>query len=580
MTDAAAARPADEKSFLGHPRGLVVLFFAEMWERFSFYGMRSILVLYLTQHFLFDQRFSSGLYGSYLAMTYAVPVLGGLLADRYLGSRKAVIYGGILLVLGHFGMAFEGDGSKDYLNYAPTGAQYEFVAEGRGEARVVSLNVDGEVRPVTFVSGGIEIEGLPESASLPAFIPSDQYEVETVQQRLYVEILFLSLAFIIAGIGFLKANISTVVGALYRENDPRRDSGYSLFYMGINLGSFIATLLVGYLAFNYGWGYGFGAAGVGMTLGLIVFVIGQPWLEGKAEPPDPQKLREKAFGPFNREWLIYLSGFLIILVSWQLVRFQEIVGIFLLVTAAASVIGIVAFSFSKLTPVERDRVLVALVLIAFAPIFWSLFEQAGSSMTLYAANNSELQMFGGLITMYASQVQFFNPLFIVILAPIFSWMWIALAKAGREPSTPVKFSLGLMQGGLGFLLLVWGATSFASPEAKVPMIFLVGAYFLHTTGELTLSPVGLSMVTKLSVARIVGLMMGVWFLANSLGYIVSGIMAQWTSVETIGGQVLDVHESLATYADVWMKIGLFAIGAGLFLLILSPILKKGMHGIR
>ena len=580
MTDAVAAPPADEKTFLGHPRGLVVLFFAEMWERFSFYGMRSILVLYLTQHFLFDQRFSAGLYGSYLAMTYAVPVLGGLLADRYLGARKAVVYGGILLVLGHFGMAFEGDGSTDIMTYAPTGAQYEFVAEGRGEARAVSLDVDGEVRRIAFESGGLRILDLPESATLPEFVPSDQYEVETVQQRLYVEILFFSLAFIIAGIGFLKANISTVVGELYGENDPRRDSGFSLFYMGINLGSLMATLLVGWLAFNYGWGYGFGAAGIGMTLGLIVFVIGQPWLKGKAGPPDPAKLRERVFGPLNREWMIYLLGFLIILISWQLVRFQQAVGVVLMATAAVSVAGIVIFSFSKLNRVERDRIFVALVLVGFVPIFWSLFEQAGSSMTLYAANNSELQMFGGLIKMYASQVQFFNPLFIVLLAPVFSWLWIALAKSGREPSTPVKFSLGLMQAGLGFLLLVWGATSFANPEAKVPMIFLVGAYFLHTTGELTLSPVGLSMITKLSVTRIVGLMMGVWFLANSMGYLVAGVMAQWTSVETIGGQVLDVHESLATYADVWMKIGLFAIGAGVFLLVLSPILKRGMHGIR
>ena len=567
------AEAAGRKTWFGHPRGLAILFFAEMWERFSFYGMRALLVLYLTQHFLFSDDKAQGLYAAYASLVYLMPVVGGFIADRYLGPRKAVLYGAVFLTLGHFGMAFEGSGSQQFLETG--GVLYEVTAEGRGEDRILYL-VDGESpRSLQFSGEGVTVGG---EGAAPSFIPTADYTQSVEQDPLYVQVLFFSLSLIIVGVGFLKANISTMVGALYEQGDPRRDPGFTIFYMGINLGSVIATSLCGFLGIAYGWKYGFGLAGFGMLLGLVTFLLGKPLLEGRGEPPKPIGL--------GLEGLTWIGGALALFPVFMLVQRDELVSTTLTYLAPALFLGIFLYSLVAFKAEVRSRMIVAIVLIVFSVLFWTLFEQAGSSLTLYASRNSDLTIAPGIV-MTSAQTNLFNPLLIVILAPVFAWLWQTLGKAGAEPSTPVKFALALIQVGAGFLVLVFGATNFASEveteagvRILVPLIWLFLAYLLHTTGEICLSPVGLSMVTKLSAPRVVGLMMGIWFLSSALAHTLAGLIAQATSSQTIGGVVVDPRAQLATYVDVFTQIGWFAVGIGVVLLVVSPILRKGMAGVR
>lgn len=573
MATNIAAASGEDRSFFGHPRGLAVLFLTEMWERFSFYGMRALLVLYLTQHFLFGDREAQGLYAAYASLVYLAPVLGGWVADRYLGSRKAVTIGALLLVAGHFGMAFEGSGSKQYVDFG--GSSYEFVADGRGEDRsLVLLTPTGQRLPAAFSAEGLAIEGAA-AAGLPAVVPTSALATRTVQEPMFVQILFFSLSLIIVGVGFLKANISTIVGSLYEQGDPRRDGGFTIFYMGINLGSVLATWLCAWLGITYGWSYGFGLAGFGMLAGLITFLAGQKWLGGRADPPDAAKLKAPVAGPLNVEWAIYVLGFIMLLPAWFLVQRDELVITVLTWGAPAILLGMLGWSLFALKGIERSRMVVAIVLITFSVLFWTLFEQAGSSLTLYADRNTDLTIIGDF-RMNAAQVQLFNPLFIVLLAPVFAALWTWLGRKGLEPSTPVKFALALAQVGLGFLILVVGINNFAGDDFRVPLIWLALAYLLHTTGEICLSPVGLSMVTKLAVPRVVGLMMGVWFLASALAHTLAGLVAQATSGDTVGGVVVDPGAQLQTYAGVFTQIGWAGVIVGAVLLLVSPLLKKGM----
>ena len=311
----------------GHPRGLIICFLAEMWERFSYYGMRAILIFYLTQHFLFDPKAASGHYGSYTALVYLVPLIGGFLADKWLGTRKAVAFGAVLLVAGHLAMAIEGKPAVQTLTYQ--GATYEFQAEGRGQNREAKLVVDGKPYEVAATKvGDFEIKGLPANAPLPAVLPKADYKLDvTGRDPLYLNIFWFSLSLIILGVGFLKPNISTIVGQLYPQGDPRRDPGFTLYYYGINLGSFWASILCGLLGVNVGWWAGFGLAGVGMLAGFVVFVLGKPWLDGKAEPPEPKVLKEKVAGPINRELAIYGLSLVGLVGIFFLVQFNAIVGV-------------------------------------------------------------------------------------------------------------------------------------------------------------------------------------------------------------------------------------------------------------
>ena len=485
---------------LGHPKGLFVCFATEMWERFSYYGMRALLILYLTKHWEFSDAASYLIYGAYTSLVYIMPVFGGMLADQILGSKKAVTYGAILLVFGHLGMTVESN----------------------------------------------------------------------------EQVFYLSLALIISGVGFLKPNISTMVGALYEEGDPRRDSGFTIFYMGINIGAFTATLLCGYLGEQVGWAYGFGAAGIGMLFGLIIFLWGQKYLEGLAEPPS-KKYLEKVPGMrgITYEYWAYMSGILMVAVTWFLVQNSQLVGQ-LLGGFGAFIIGAwLLYALFRCSPDERDRLIVVGILILFSLIFWALFEQAGSSLNILTDRGVDRVIFGWEVP--ASMFQSLNAGFIFTIAPLFAMLWIALAKRNMEPSTPIKFSMGIIFVGLGFLALVYGMKSSEGLQTGIFWIILI--YFLHTLGELCLSPVGLSSVTKLSPQRIVGFMMGMWFFASAAGNYVAGLIARATASEssTKSSEIFSIIQK-NSFVEVYTDVGLIAIGCGILLALITPILKKLSHG--
>ena len=486
--------------FLGHPKGLFVCFATEMWERFSYYGMRALLILYLTKHWEFSDATSYLIYGAYTSLVYIMPVFGGMLADQILGSKKAVTYGAILLVFGHLGMT-----------------------------------------------------------------------VENSEQ-----IFYLSLALIVSGVGFLKPNISTMVGALYKEGDPRRDSGFTIFYMGINIGAFTATLLCGYLGEQVGWAYGFGAAGIGMLFGLMIFLWGQKYLEGLAEPPS-KKYLEKVPGMkgITYEYWAYMSGILMVVATWFLVQNSQLVGQLLGGFGVVFIGAWLLYALFRCDPEERDRLIVVGILILFSLIFWALFEQAGSSLNILTDRGVDRVIFGWEVP--ASMFQSLNAGFIFTIAPLFAMLWIALAKRNMEPSTPIKFSIGIILVGLGFLALVYGMKSSEGLQTGVLWIILI--YLLHTLGELCLSPVGLSSVTKLSPQRIVGFMMGMWFFASAAGNYVAGLIAKATASESSGNssEIFDIVQK-QSFMDVYTDVGLMAIGCGILLAVITPILKKLMHG--
>ena len=559
-----------------HPKGLLILFFAEMWERFSYYGMRGILIFYLTKHFLFDDTAAQGQYGAYTSLVYLLPLLGGLMADRFLGTRKAIAFGALLLVAGHFGMGIEGPPAVQTLNYQ--GAVYDFNVEKQGANRIIKLKVgDGLYDYASTGNGGIEIKSLPADAPLPALLSKDAYQLGVkAADPMYKNIMFLALALIILGVGYMKPNISSIVGQLYKEGDPRRDAGFTLYYYGINLGSFWAGILCGWLGESVGWWAGFGLAGVGMALGWIVFVWGKPLLEGKGEPPVPARLKEKAFGPVNKEWAIYLSSIPVLAIIWFLVQNNAHVGMMLGAGSIAILIYVGVHIVRDCTKEERDRIFLAMVLVVAAVVFWTLFEQAGSSLNQFADRNTQLTVMGKQV-MTAAQTQSFNPGFILIFAPVFAALWAYLGNRRLDPNPVIKFGLALIQVALGFFVLVWGA-GYADTNFQVPLFFLGFAYLLHTTGELCLSPVGLSQMTKLSTAKIFSTLMAIWFLASAWAQWLGGIVAQWTASETVAGEVLDPSKALATYSEVFFNIACWSAGLGVLLLVLSPWLHKWAHG--
>lgn len=478
--------PAPQPSrgdILGHPKALFVLFFAELWERFSFYGMRALLVLYMTKALQYADDLANGTYGAYIGFVYATPLLGGMLADRFLGYRKAIVLGGILMSFGHFAMAIE--------------------------------------HPVFF---------------------------------------FGAMALIIAGNGFFKPNISTLVGKLYAQDDPRRDGAFTIFYMGINMGAGLAPLLCGYLGEKIGWHWGFTLAGIGMVVGLTVFIRGQRLIGEHGLPPRSEAFRETWAG-IPKLWILYLAiAAFVPFAAYMLTRPTWVQnGVYII---GPLFVAYIIFEALRSPPAERGRLFVILVLILFSITFWACFEQAGSSMNLFTDRYVDRTILGWQVP--ASWFQSVNPAFIILLAPLFSWLWIRLGRAQRNPAAPLKFGLGLVQLAGGFIAMVIGARQAA--ESGVSSLFwLVLAYFLHTTGELCLSPVGLSTVTKLAPVRLVGLMMGMWFLSNAFAGVLSGQIAALTGPE-------------AGYADVFKGIVYFAGGAGLLLLIISPLLKKLEYG--
>ncbi len=519
MSDVAiSSDKADE--FLGHPKGLVVCFLTEMLERFSYYGMRALLIFYLTQHFLFSDESAAGIYAAYISLVYITPVIGGIVADRYLGPVKAVILGAILLTVGHLGMAMEGSQAVEVIT-----------------------------------AGGVTVQRDP----------------------LYLQIFYLSLALIIMGVGFLKANISTLVGSMYERQDPRRDGAFSLFYMGINTGSFLGAIVCGFLLQYGGFSWGFGAAGIGMLAGLLVFLRGNHLFGQAGKPNNPELLKQPLLLGMNREILIYLLTFVGVLVCWQLMQYRAIVGGLLGVSLVVMTLIIISYAIIKCDPIDRNRMLVCLFLMSYQILFWSLFEQTGSSLNLMADRNIDRVVFGFEIP--AAVFQSVNAFFIITLAPVFGWLWTSLAKNGLELSAPTKFAFSLIFLGLGFLILVYGA-SIASDPTQVALIWLVLLFLLHTVGELCISPVGLSMTTKLSVPSVVGMMMGCWFLAMAAGNYVSGTIAAMTGSNTVQGEITDPGAALASYMEVYQAAGLYSIAAGVLALTFVPLLRHFMHGIK
>ncbi|MBT7563556.1 MAG: MFS transporter [Porticoccaceae bacterium] len=557
---------------MGHPRGLVILFLTEMWERFSYYGMRGLLVVYLTQHFLFSDEKSSLLYGAYTALVYVMTIIGGSLADRYLGARKAVTFGAILLTLGHFGMTFEGSGSKQILSYNES--QFQIALDGRGGDAKQQIITDSGKSYVTFTETDMVIAE-PEVVDLPEVISRDDFSMSVQTEEGYLNMLYLSLALLIAGVGFLKANISTIVGSLYGFGDARRDSGFTIFYMGINMGAFLASIFCGYLGIVHGWKYGFGLAGIGMLIGLLVFLSCQSWLEGKAEPPSMEKLKEKVFLFINVEWMCYLVGFAIIAVSMFLVMNEELVGGILGPIGIVMMLGMIGYSILQLQGDERSRMLAAIYFILAQIPFWALFEQAGSSLNLLTARLVDREIFGWSVP--GPVFQSLNAGYIFMFAPLVAWLWIWLAKRDLNPSTPIKFALGVALAGLGFLALVAGMRG-SGEVGLTPVIFIFLIYWIHTMGELMVSPVGLSAVTKLAPARIVGMTMGAWFLYSGLSNFLAGVIARTTGAETIGGQMTNVAAAKAGYIEVYSQVGFIAIGISVLMLLISPVITKMMHG--
>jgi len=574
FADQSPHETGSDNTILGHPRGLIILFFTEMWERFSYYGMRGLLILYLTQHFLFSDERSTVLYGAYTALVYVMTIIGGTLADRYLGSRKAVTFGAILLVLGHFGMAFEGSGSRQLMTY--NGSDYQLTLDGRGgDANQIIISDQG-TSLISFSEGATNLlVADPGLVGLPASIPTDSYSLRVETEPLYINILYLSLALIIAGVGFLKANISTIVGSLYGFGDSRRDSGFTIFYMGINMGAFLSSIFCGYLGIAFGWKYGFGLAGIGMLFGLLIFLKYQPWLEGKAEPPNAEKLQEKVLGPINIEQMCYLTGLGIIIVSMLLVMNAHLVD-----ESYVGLLGIIIFilllgyAFVSCKGVERDRMLAGIYFILAQIPFWALFEQAGSSLNLFTDRLVDRTMLG--MSVPAPVFQSLNAMFIVLFAPLLAWLWISLAKRNLNPSTPVKFAFGVFLAGLGFLSLVAGMR-LSGDDGMTAVYFIFLIYWIHTMGELMVSPVGLSAVTKLAPPQAVGMTMGAWFLYSGLSNYLAGVIASTTGAETIGGQLADTAAAKATYAAVYTQVGYIAMAIAVVMLLISPIIKRIMH---
>jgi POT family proton-dependent oligopeptide transporter len=495
--DHTANSTLTDDRFFGHPRGLATLFFTEMWERFSYYGMRALLILFMTAPASsgglgFSVAKAGAIYGFYTAMVYLLSLPGGWIADRITGQRRAVLYGGVLISAGQFCLA------------------------GPGE--------------LFFYAG---------------------------------------LALLMVGTGLLKPNVSTIVGQLYRQDDPRRDAGFSIFYMGINLGALISPLACGYVGERVSWRLGFALAGFAMIAGLVQYVMGDQYLGSTGKRPSAVSSAERGRQLQRRTAVGFLVGLGVLAVLGSMVaagvitltaeRISDLLGVVLILITVA------VFSWLLLgkgwTAEERKRSGAILVLFLASALFWSMFEQAGSSLNLFAERSTDRNLFG--FQFPASWFQFVQPTLVVILAPIFAWIWVKLGS--KEPPSPAKFSLGLLFGGLGFLILVPAANA-ASQGTLVSLWWLNTTYFLHTIGELCLSPVGLSAMTKLAPQRVAGFMMGFWFVSISIG-------------NFLAGRAASAYESMPL-PSLFGFVAALGIGAAILLALLAAPTVRLMSGIK
>ena len=534
-----------DNQLFGHPKGLFYLFFAELWERFSYYGMRALLMLYMVNEFFtyitdeaYREEMSFGIFAAYGSLVYATPVLGGMIADKFIGFKKSILLGGILMALGHFSMAFY------------------FKSDVLG------------------------------------------FEVSAINHFFF----YTALALLIVGNGFFKPNISTMVGRLYPEGDDRRDSGFTIFYMGINAGAFLAPLICGWLGYEYGWHYGFGAAGVGMIAGLLVFMKGMNDGVFGDNGQQPKEYIEKKMYGMRTDYFFYLVAVLMVPIAAFLVKYNALEVLegmhlhsALLSLLGVVILGILAKKMIELSRMEVFRLLSVLVLTLLITVFWSFFELAGTAITLFAERNVNLTLLN------ASQTNAINPGYIIFLAIPFSMMWVYLSKTQRNPTTPNKFALGILQLGLGFIVFAMSA-QYMDAAGRTPFMFLMIGYLLLTTGELFISPIGLSKVTELSPKSMTAFMMGVYFLSSSYAHYISGAIAKLTTsnesgvipepgfmttiIEKVTGftggyseSTVEGVQSLVSYTSVFTQVGVVAIGMAIVAFVLSPILKKWMHGV-
>jgi POT family proton-dependent oligopeptide transporter len=503
MNSTVATAPAAEREVFGHPRGLITLFFTEMWERLSYYGMRALLVLFMTDQILnggmaLDDRTATAIYGIYTAAVYLVALPGGWIADRLLGAQRAVFFGGIFIMTGHFVLA----------------------------------------------------------------VPS-------------VYSFFLGLLLVVLGTGLLKPNVSAMVGELYAPGDARRDGGFTIFYMGINLGAFLGPLVCGTLGQspNFGWHYGFAAAGVGMLVGVVQFRMTRQYLGDAGLMPVSSGDAERDAAGRRKGWLAVAAGMLIVAAVVFLgmtgaISFDALAisrqTTFLILAMALLYFGYLLF-VARLDSIERKRVVVLAVLFIGSAMFWSGFEQAGSSLNIFADRHTVLEL--GSFTLLSTWFQSLNSAFIIIFAPVFAWMWVWLAKRNLNPSTPAKFGFGLILLAVGFLMMVGASMIVANGDKALPT-WLIFTYLFHTWGELALSPVGLSATTKLAPKRFVGQMMGVWFLSMALGNLIAG---------RIAGD-FDPNDLQAFPARYW-QIVLTTGGTGLIILLFTRPIRKLAGGV-
>jgi POT family proton-dependent oligopeptide transporter len=586
--DITHVNPAAEATWFGHPRQLARLFTTEMWERFGYYGMRALLTLYLANYFLFSDRTTNGLYGGFTALVYLTPLVGGLLADRYLGSKRSVKFGAIVMSLGYLILSIGAGLGQEAKPFAMIeGQRYEVTIDKASAEKQQYVTIGADKLAIKGQEDG-SINLVATDGHVAKTLPKGGFEPDGERSPFFTMVLLIGLSMVTMGNGFFKPNISTMVGELYPKGDRRRDSGFTIFYMGINLGSLLSQALCPFLATTVGWWAGFGLAAIGMLFSWTLIQFDGGRLGGYGEPPA---------GVPNRAMMIFICALVAVPVIYFLFTnlmnapapvegagfigylvALPLMGKLLFGTFLVGIPAILIWSWRVGSKVELQMMLAAMVLIIFNVVFWTLFEQAGSSLTLFADRNTDLSIFGWF-TISAGQTQTFNALFIVLLAPVMSILWTRLANKGLEPPIPVKFAIALIGVGLGFLFLVWGA-HYADSNFKVGIWWLAGLYLIHSVAELCISPVGLSMITKLSIARIVGMMMGVWFLSISCAQYVAGVVAQFASVETVGGQVTNPQVALNTYVGVFTTIAEVAIVLGMVLFLLSFPLKKWMHGVK
>jgi POT family proton-dependent oligopeptide transporter len=499
-----ADRPAmlDDRALFGHPRGLGLLFITEMWERFSYYGMRAILVLYLVNALKWDTAHAANLYGTYTMLVYLTPVIGGYLADRIIGTHRSLVIGSIIIALGHFTLAFPG---------------------------------------------------------MTAF--------------------YAGLGLIILGTGFFKANVSTMVGQIYPPGDARRDAGFTIFYVGINTGAFLGPIVCGYLAQNpsYGWHWGFAAAGVGMVFGLIGYLWGrEKYLPGIGVSADRSDVASHAVSETAESGNPIVHGAIGAVLGGAVGYFLgggSLLGLLMgLVIGAALTITVLGTQGE-----ERKRVIALFIVVFFVIFFWAAYEQTGSSMNLFADKNTDLR--AGSFNIPSSWFQSVNPFIIVTFAPIFAWMWTALGRSGKEPSTALKMVLGLALLATGFVFMVIGGAR-ADTGVLVSPFWLCAAYAFHTWGELCLSPVGLSYVTKVAPVKFASLLMGVWYLANAAANKIAGSLAAYTptpgeapqaAAAGIGGLI---QKWSATNHGFYMIFVVAGFAAAAIMLLFVPLLKR------